>query len=203
MREAIENCGTDFELGDLTIEGAGCDALAEQLEAVHLRLDQAAAMIAAPLFPDLSAKPFHRAERLVAGIDAGPILDPWLAIAAYGNDRVRTPRGDRGTAFLGVVGTITTDDGDPLAGRDLRQQTRQCCRVNAALYSRQFVVRYFGVVGFGIPATYAAGPDRGAPAAVTQQSPKKAMAGTVVPGGNPWPAYSKIWVQSLLAVRAD
>ena len=55
LREAIEDCSTDFELGFLTIEGACGKALAEQLEAVHPGLDQTAAVVTAPLLPDCPA----------------------------------------------------------------------------------------------------------------------------------------------------
>jgi len=54
--KAIEDCSTDFELGDLTIEGTGHDALAQELKAVHFGLDETATMIAAPLLPDSAAK---------------------------------------------------------------------------------------------------------------------------------------------------
>jgi hypothetical protein len=54
--EAIEDCSTDFELGDLTIEGAGHNALAQEFEAVHFALDQTATMVAAPLLPDGATK---------------------------------------------------------------------------------------------------------------------------------------------------
>ena len=57
FRKAIEDCSTDFELGNLTVEGAGDNALAQEFEAVHFGLDQTATMIAAPLFPDGTTKP--------------------------------------------------------------------------------------------------------------------------------------------------
>ena len=55
--EAIQDCSTDFGLGNLTIEGAGDNALAQEFEAVHFGLDQTATMIAAPLLPDGATKP--------------------------------------------------------------------------------------------------------------------------------------------------
>lgn len=75
-REAIEDCGTDFDLGYLTIEGARRDLLAEQLEAVHFGLDKAAAVVAAPLLPDGAAKPFDRPQSFIAGSRTGSILFP-------------------------------------------------------------------------------------------------------------------------------
>lgn len=72
----------------MTLEGARGDALAKQLEAVHFGLDQAASVIAAPFLPDGAAKPLHRAQRFIAGVDAGTVLGPWLAISANWNDRI-------------------------------------------------------------------------------------------------------------------
>jgi len=43
--KAIEDCGTDFERGYLTIDGARRDALTEHLQAVHFSFDEAGAMI--------------------------------------------------------------------------------------------------------------------------------------------------------------
>src|SRR3546814_3772018 len=54
FREAIEDCSTDFDLGYLSIEGARCHTLTQELEAVHFGLDQTAAMIDSPLLPDRS-----------------------------------------------------------------------------------------------------------------------------------------------------
>ena len=47
--EKREDSRTDLELGYLTLEGARRDALAEQLEAMHLGLDETTTVIAAPL----------------------------------------------------------------------------------------------------------------------------------------------------------
>ena len=44
------------------IEGVRGDTLAEELEAMHLGFDNAAAVIAAPHFPDRPAKPFGCAQ---------------------------------------------------------------------------------------------------------------------------------------------
>ena len=103
LREAIEDCSTDFEFGYLTIESARHDALTEQLEAVHFRFDEAAAMIAAPLLPDGASKPLDRTERFIAGSRAGAILLPWSSVAANWNDRLGIAFSDRGMALFGVV----------------------------------------------------------------------------------------------------
>ena len=76
LREAIEDCGTDFELGYLTIEGARHDAPAQQFDAVHFRFDEAAAVIAAPFLPDGSAQSFDCPERFIAGSRAGAVFLP-------------------------------------------------------------------------------------------------------------------------------
>lgn len=46
-----------LHFGDLAIEVSRRDALAQQLEAMHFRFDQAALVIAAPSLPDCPAKP--------------------------------------------------------------------------------------------------------------------------------------------------
>ena len=122
MGESIEDCGTDFELGYLTIEGARHDALTEQLEAVHFRFDEAAAMIAAPLLPDGASKPFERIERFIAGSRAGAILLPWSSVAADRNDRMSIARSYRGMALFGVVRAVPTGTADLVIFRDLCQQ---------------------------------------------------------------------------------
>jgi hypothetical protein len=48
--------------------------LTEQLEAVHFRFDEAAAMIVAPLLPDSASEPFDRTQRFIAGSRAGATL---------------------------------------------------------------------------------------------------------------------------------
>ena len=103
LREAVEDCSTDFELGYLTIanvgEGAGYDALTEQFEAVHFRFDEAAALIAAPLLPDGASQPFDRTQRFIAGSRARAILLPWSSVAPDRNDRMSIAFGDRGMAL--------------------------------------------------------------------------------------------------------
>ena len=69
-------------------------------------------MVAAPSLPDRPTKPLDRAQRLVASIDARSVRLPWLAIATDRNDRVGTPCCNRCTTRPGVLGTVTTDDGD-------------------------------------------------------------------------------------------
>lgn len=65
-----------MRLGDLTIEIARFDALAEQLEAAHLGLNQATPVIAAPLFPDRSLQPARHPQDLVAHVGTGTVPLP-------------------------------------------------------------------------------------------------------------------------------
>jgi len=129
LGEAIEDCSTDFELGFLTLEGACVEALAEQLEAVHLGLDQAAAVVAAPLLPDRPAKPLHRAQRFIAGLDAGAAFDPCPAIATNRDDRIGPAPGNGGVTVSGIIGAIAVDAEDRLILGDLRQKRRKGRRI--------------------------------------------------------------------------
>jgi hypothetical protein len=54
--EAVQDGNPDLELGDLTIKVSRAQALAQQFDTVHLRLDAASAVIAAPSSPDGSAE---------------------------------------------------------------------------------------------------------------------------------------------------
>lgn len=59
--EAIEDSDSDMNFGDLTVEIASCQTPAQQLDAVHFRLNAASSMITTPLSPDsppeMSASP--------------------------------------------------------------------------------------------------------------------------------------------------
>lgn len=70
-REAIKDCSTDFELGDLTIKGARGEAVTDELEAVHLGLDQTPLVVVAPLLPDRPIKPLDGPESFIAGVVPG------------------------------------------------------------------------------------------------------------------------------------
>lgn len=122
MREAVEDCRTGVELGCLTVEGACYDALTEQLEAVHFRFDETAAMITALFLPDGASKLFDRTKYFIADSRARAIFLPWSSVAADHNDRMSTARSYRGMALFGVVRAVPTDTADLLILRDLRQQ---------------------------------------------------------------------------------
>ena len=50
--EAIEDGDPDMNFGDLAVEITSAQALSQQLDAVHFRLNAASSMITAPSFPD-------------------------------------------------------------------------------------------------------------------------------------------------------
>jgi len=107
----------------------GTKHLAEQLETVHLHLDQAAAMVAAPSLPDRPTKPLDCAGCLAASTDARSTGLPWLTIAADRNDRVGTPCCNRRTVLPGGIGAVTADDRNALVRRNLCQKIRRRRRV--------------------------------------------------------------------------
>src|SRR3990167_7323930 len=123
--EAVEDGGPDLKFGDLAVEIAGHDTLAQKLEAAHLGLDQASAVVAGPALPDGPAKTAATAERLVAHHRPCGWFLPPLAVLAGWNDRGGPARRDGGVTGAGVVGTIGCDHADGLAARDLVQQVGQ------------------------------------------------------------------------------
>ena len=88
------------------IEGARGDALAEELEAMHLGFDKAAAVIAAQLFPDRPAKPFGCAQCFIAGVNARAIFGPRPPVAAYRDDLIGTVLSDDGMTASPVIFAI-------------------------------------------------------------------------------------------------
>ncbi len=56
--EAVQDGHTDLELGHLTVEVLRNEALTQQFHTVHLCLDAAPAVIAAPSSPDGSTEAF-------------------------------------------------------------------------------------------------------------------------------------------------
>ena len=129
LPEAVEVCSTDVELGYLTIKGCCHDALTKQLEAVHFRFEEAAAMITAPFLPDGASKLFDRTKYFIADSRARAIFLPWSSVAADRNDRMSTARSYRGMALFGVVRAVPTDTADLLILRDLRQQIGEDRRI--------------------------------------------------------------------------
>src|SRR3546814_9510533 len=64
---------------------------------MHLGLDEAAAMIAAPFLPDRSPGPFRA------------VLLPWPSVAANRNDRVGMAPGNHSVTLFGIIGSIPAD----------------------------------------------------------------------------------------------
>jgi hypothetical protein len=94
--------------------------LTEELEAVHFGLDQTAAMVATPLFPDGATEQLCCAQRFIARIDAGAVLCPWSAVAADRDDRIGLAFCNGGMTSSGVVSAISADAEYLLILRDLR-----------------------------------------------------------------------------------
>jgi hypothetical protein len=53
----VEYCDPDLELNDLSVEVSGHEALAEEFDAIHLRLCAASAVISGQLSPQGKARP--------------------------------------------------------------------------------------------------------------------------------------------------
>jgi hypothetical protein len=83
-------------------------------------IDQTAAMLAAPLFPDGATEPLCCAQRFIACIDAGTAFRPWLPVAADRDDRVGAAFCNGGMTSSGVVSAISADAEYLLILRDLR-----------------------------------------------------------------------------------
>lgn len=87
----------------MTVEVAGHDALAEELEAAHLGLDLALSVVAGPALPDGPAKAAATAKGIVAhGRPCGAFL-PWLSVLAGRND------GGGPVCRDGAKGTVAPD----------------------------------------------------------------------------------------------
>ena len=116
---------TDLELCDLTVEVAGGEALAQQLDAVHLGFCAASAVIPAPSSPDGSADALRCAQDFVAGDRSRGVGFPGFGVLAGRNDRGGATGCNGVVAFAGVEGAVGGDGGDLLLGRDLVQQLGQ------------------------------------------------------------------------------
>jgi hypothetical protein len=64
--EAAQDGHTDLELGDLTVEVLGDEALAQQFHTKHLGFGAASAVVSAPSSPERTAEVFRRPQGLVA-----------------------------------------------------------------------------------------------------------------------------------------
>ena len=123
--EAVQDGDPDLELRDLTIEVPRGQTLAQQFDAMHLCLDAASAMVAAPSSPDRPAEAFGCAQGLVARDRARRVGLPWLGVLARRDDGCGPACGDGVMALAGVEGTVGSDAGDFLIGWDLVEKLGQ------------------------------------------------------------------------------
>lgn len=103
-----------MKLGDLSVEVAGTDALAQELEAVHLGFRQAAAVIAAPSSPDGAAEASCGVKNVVAGASAGRVVLPGPAIATHRDDGDGVPCGDGRMTGTGGLAQLMPDTAEYL-----------------------------------------------------------------------------------------
>ena len=91
---AVQYGATDLKLGDLTVEVARHQGLAELLEAVHLCLDTASAMVAAPSSPKGWAQVLRGAQGVIACDGTRARGLPGSGILAWCNDSSGVSSGD-------------------------------------------------------------------------------------------------------------
>ncbi len=124
-REAVRNGNAEVKLGDLTVELARGEALAQELDAVHLGLGATSAVLPAPSSPDGSTDTLRCAQDLVAGDRPGGVGLPGFGILARWDDRCGTAGSDGIMALAGVESAVGGDGGNFLLGWDLIEQFRQ------------------------------------------------------------------------------
>ena len=123
-----------LERRDLTVEVACGQSLPQELDAVHLGLRAASAVIAAPSSPDPPTDALRYAQDFVAGDGPEGVWLPGFGVLAGRYDPGRYDRSsatgcDGVMALAGVEGAVGGDSGDLLLGRDLVQQFGQYGRV--------------------------------------------------------------------------
>ena len=116
---AVEHRDADLDFGDLPVEVSRHQGLAEKLDAVHLALDAASAVVSAPFSPDGAAEVSRCIDCLVAGDSSGACGFPWFGVLARRDDGVGIAGGNRVVAFSSVVGPVSRDATDGLVWRDL------------------------------------------------------------------------------------
>ena len=114
-----------MKLGDLSVEVAGHDALAQGLEAAHLRFDRTSSVLAGPALPDGSAQAAATAQGLVARRRLGGRCLPRLAVPAGQDDRRGRLWCNGDVAGTGVMGTVSGATADGPVVRDPVQEVRQ------------------------------------------------------------------------------
>jgi len=123
--EPVQDGHANLKLCDLTVEVPGRQALTQQLDAVHLGLGAASAVIAAPSSPDGPPDTLRRAQDFVAGDSPTGVGFPRLGVLARRDYCGGTSGSDGVVALAGVESAIGGDGCDLLLGRDLVQQLGQ------------------------------------------------------------------------------
>ena len=118
-----------MELGDLTVEFARGQALAQQLDAVHLGLCAASAVIPAPSSPYGPADALRCPQDFVASDSPGGVGFPGFGVLAGWNDGSGTSSSYGVMALAGVEGAVGSDAADLLVGRNLIEQFGQHGRI--------------------------------------------------------------------------
>ncbi len=126
---AVQHGGADLEFCDLTIEVAYHEALPQQLNAMHLRLSAASAVISAPFSPDGATEVFRGAQGPVAGDRARGQRFPRLGVLAWRNDGMGASVGDGVVALARVVGAVRGDCAEVHINGELVKELGQHGRV--------------------------------------------------------------------------
>lgn len=82
--EAIKDSNTDVNFGDLAVEIACCQTLAEEFDAVHFRLDAASPVVSAPSPPDRFSKPICSSQGFISDDGSGRSGVPWFCVLPWG-----------------------------------------------------------------------------------------------------------------------
>jgi len=122
----LQDGDTDLQPGDLAIEVAGRQGLAEQLDAVHPWLDPTLAVVARPSSPDGAVEVSRGAQGLVPSRSRAGRLSG-SGVLAGRDDSGGASGGDRFVALSGIAGAVGGDAGEPLTRRHrvLRSGTTQ------------------------------------------------------------------------------
>jgi len=103
---AVQDGDTDLDFCDLPVEVSRHQGLAEKLDAVHLGLDTASAVVSAPPSPQCLAKIAGCTHHLVSGDGPGARGLPRFGVFARRYDGVGMSSCNRVMAFARVIGPI-------------------------------------------------------------------------------------------------
>ena len=143
----VEHRDPGLELSDLSVEVSGHEALAEEFDAVHLRLCAASSVIACQLSPERPSEIFAGPHCFVSRDSTRRGWLPELRILAWRDDGSGTSSGNHIVTSARVIGSVSSDRSNLLIGRDLVQQVGQhggvadvaCCDADRA-YLQCFLV---------------------------------------------------------------